>query len=184
MLLPAPQFFLDEYTALAAGHRPCACCRRLDFKAFRAAWARAHGPPPSAAASWSASAIDRVIHDERREPDDGSKRLHDVRSVWEDLPDGAMLAVATAAGGERSSWLYWQNALHRWSHDGYRERVARSDVDSWTHAASMTLLTPPSLVAVLREGNWHPGPPHESVLDGSPSLGDAVEPSSCTSRYL
>ena len=31
-------FFLDEATALAAGHRPCAYCRRADFNAFKEAW--------------------------------------------------------------------------------------------------------------------------------------------------
>ena len=31
-------FFLDEATALAAGHRPCGECRRADFRRFRAAW--------------------------------------------------------------------------------------------------------------------------------------------------
>src|SRR5258707_3661680 len=31
-------FFLDEATAFAAGHRPCAECRRERYKAFRAAW--------------------------------------------------------------------------------------------------------------------------------------------------
>ena len=31
-------FFLDEATALAAGHRPCFYCRRDDANRFRAAW--------------------------------------------------------------------------------------------------------------------------------------------------
>ena len=30
-------FFLDEATALAAGHRPCALCRRKDYDAFQRA---------------------------------------------------------------------------------------------------------------------------------------------------
>jgi hypothetical protein len=38
-------FFLDEATALAAGHRPCAYCRRADFAAFAEAWRAAHGLP-------------------------------------------------------------------------------------------------------------------------------------------
>src|SRR5215469_18421701 len=36
-------FFLDEPTALSAGHRPCFECRRADAVAFAAAWARGHG---------------------------------------------------------------------------------------------------------------------------------------------
>src|SRR6201995_2502538 len=31
-------FFLDEVTALAAGHRPCFECRRTDAEAFAEAW--------------------------------------------------------------------------------------------------------------------------------------------------
>src|SRR6266508_5138938 len=41
-------FFLDEAVALAAGHRPCAECRRHDYRRFQAAWARAVGPDVSA----------------------------------------------------------------------------------------------------------------------------------------
>ena len=67
-------FFLDEPTALAAGHRPCAFCRRADYLAFSDAWAGANaslglGPTPRAAE------IDRVLHAERLGPDKG-KRLH------------------------------------------------------------------------------------------------------------
>ena len=36
-------FFLDDATALAAGHRPCAECRREDYDRFVALWRR---PPP------------------------------------------------------------------------------------------------------------------------------------------
>src|SRR5690242_13659340 len=35
--------FLDEATALAAGHRPCWTCRRRDLDAFRSAWAKGNG---------------------------------------------------------------------------------------------------------------------------------------------
>src|SRR5215475_3431419 len=54
-------FFLDEPTALAAGHRPCFECRRADAKAFAAAFAAAHrlDVPPNAAD------MDRVLHAER-----------------------------------------------------------------------------------------------------------------------
>src|SRR3954453_18158595 len=57
-------FFLDEPTALAAGHRPCAYCRRAAYNAFRDAWAAGNpqhglGPTPRA------TEIDRVLHAER-----------------------------------------------------------------------------------------------------------------------
>ena len=58
-------FFLDEATALAAGHRPCFECRRADARAFAAAWGRAAGTAPP-----TAPEMDRVLHAERRAPHD------------------------------------------------------------------------------------------------------------------
>jgi hypothetical protein len=49
-------FFLDEAVSLAAGHRPCAECRRPRYHAFRAAWGV---PPPSA------DEMDRALHPAR-----------------------------------------------------------------------------------------------------------------------
>ena len=46
-------FFLDEATALAAGHRPCAECRREDFQRFQVAWRDAVGAEIAAAANRS-----------------------------------------------------------------------------------------------------------------------------------
>ena len=56
-------FFLDEATALAAGHRPCFECRRADALAFAAAWGRAKGGRPP-----RAGAMDLVLHAERLAP--------------------------------------------------------------------------------------------------------------------
>ncbi|HEX4703585.1 MAG TPA: hypothetical protein VH352_15765, partial [Pseudonocardiaceae bacterium] len=36
-------FFLDEATALAAGHRPCGYCRRADHRWFGESWRIGHG---------------------------------------------------------------------------------------------------------------------------------------------
>src|SRR5262245_6485047 len=57
-------FFLDEATALAAGHRPCAECRRERFNAFRDAWLKGNG----GAAPVTAPDIDRRLHEERLGP--------------------------------------------------------------------------------------------------------------------
>ena len=54
-------FFLDEATALAAGHRPCAECRNADYRAFQSAWHRAFPD-----ADIAADAMDLVLHQERR----------------------------------------------------------------------------------------------------------------------
>src|SRR5215470_19822917 len=81
-------FFLDEATALAAGHRPCFFCRRKAAESFRAAWAAGNGglPPP-------APGMDEVLHRERLES--GRQRLHPLPSPVEELPDGAMVASGT-----------------------------------------------------------------------------------------
>ena len=134
-------FFLDNFVATAAGHRPCACCRRQDYNAFVDAWARAH---PSGG-PWTASSIDAVLHEER---------LGQRRPVWaapvSSLPDGAFVSMGDddAAG----AWLCWQGHMLRWSHAGYCERVAREDVRD-----TVKLLTPRSLVQTMREG-FVPGP--------------------------
>jgi hypothetical protein len=71
-------FFLDEATALAAGHRPCAECRREDYRRWQAAW-----PGEDA----RADAMDLVLHASRL--DGRAKRTYDARPA--DLPDGAIV---------------------------------------------------------------------------------------------
>ena len=78
-------FFLDEATALAAGHRPCFYCRRDDANRFRAAWEAGNG-----VAGVLAREIDAVLHRERL--DGGAKRLHPLPMPLEKLPDGAMVS--------------------------------------------------------------------------------------------
>src|SRR3981081_2261862 len=76
-------FFLDEATALAAGHRPCFFCRRPQALAFRAAWAEGNaGERPKA------HEMDTILHEERKRPG-----VQALTAAIEGLPDGAMLAV-------------------------------------------------------------------------------------------
>ena len=124
-------FFLDEATALAAGHRPCFYCRRRDAEAFRAAWARGNGGE-----ALRAAAIDAVLHDERLEG--RGKRLHPLPAPVLALPDGAMIA----AGGD--SFLVAGGAARRWSAAGYGDRVGAP--------AEARLLTPPSTLRALAAG--------------------------------
>jgi hypothetical protein len=132
-------FFLDEPTALAAGHRPCFECRRSDALAFAEAWQRAFG----LATRPRAVEMDRVLHAER--VDGRSKRTH--RMPIDDLPDGAFVvrdggAFAVSGG-----------ALLRWTPSGYTERVQRP------RGAMVDVLTPPAVVQALAAGyepKWHP----------------------------
>jgi hypothetical protein len=63
-----PLFFLDEAVALAAGHRPCAFCRREAWERFCAAWGRAAGAEAPRAAE-----VDRALHAARILPRRGTK---------------------------------------------------------------------------------------------------------------
>lgn len=124
-------FFLDEATALAAGHRPCFYCRRADAKAFQAAWAAGNRVDTP-----RAPAIDAVLHTERLER--RAKRLHPLPRQIASLPDGTMVV----AGGD--THLILAGRPWRWSFDGYRP----ADPDGGFDA----LVTPPSTVAALAAG--------------------------------
>jgi len=132
-------FFLDEPTALAAGHRPCFECRRRDAQFFAERWAHARGlrSPPRA------GAMDRVLHAERL--DGRGKRRH--RRAIDELPDGAMLALPD--GG---AWAVRDDKLLQWTSAGY---VARRDRPL---GITVDVLTPPAILAALAAGyaaQWH-----------------------------
>jgi hypothetical protein len=123
-------FFLDEATAFAAGHRPCALCRRADYNRFLGIWQTLH-PGQS-----SADAIDAQLHDERIDSGTRAQRHHDAELA--DLPDGAFVLH------EGTPHLVLGDSLLAWSPGGYEERRPRPD-----HAQAR-VITPTSLVAVLR----------------------------------
>jgi hypothetical protein len=131
-------FFLDEATALAAGHRPCCECRREDFLRFQAAWRRAFGHGASA------GAIDRALHQARVEP--RSRRQIRFEAPLDDLPDGAFVLLPDGP----SPLLVQGDRLHPWHPGGYglpRERGS----------GRVSVLTPAPTIAVLRAG-YRPGP--------------------------
>jgi hypothetical protein len=130
-------FFLDEATALAAGHRPCAECRRERFNAFRQAWRLAH-PGGSGASLPTADEIDRRLHAERI-GSDRSKRL--FRARLSELPDGVF--VQHADWGDRA-YLVWKDRLLAWSARGYTGCMKRPK------QAEVFVLTPESTVAAVR----------------------------------
>jgi hypothetical protein len=134
-------FFLDEATAFAAGHRPCALCRRADYERFS-----------ELVSTTGADAIDARLHDERL---DGRRRRHHA-ARFDELPDGAFVLHDGAAR------LVLGDRLLGWTPGGYVDPSPRP-----TGAA--TLLTPPSLVEVLRAG-WTSLVPllHPSALEARP----------------
>jgi hypothetical protein len=132
-------FFLDELTALAAGHRPCFECRRQDALAFAARWRTAF----RLKARPHADAMDAVLHQERLHG--RAKRLH-RRSV-DALPDGAFIATEEGAFAVRGKSL-----LH-WTPDAYDACRPIS------RGTTVEVLTPPVILAILSAGyqpHWHP----------------------------
>jgi hypothetical protein len=120
-------FFLDEVTAFAAGHRPCALCRRDDYNRFL-----------EIVGAGGADEIDERLDDERRAGHD--RRLRPAAPG--ELPDGAFVL----RDGE--PWLVLGRHLLRWTPAGYTTRVAAPD-------RKLDTLTPASLLTVLRAG-WEP----------------------------
>jgi hypothetical protein len=132
-------FFLDEVTALAAGHRPCFECRRKDAVAFAELWGEAFKLKSRA----RAGDMDDVLHRERL--DGRAKRRH--RRAIDGLPDGAVIALEEGAFAVRG------NALLQWTPTGYAARKRRS------RSGLVEVLTPPAILAVLKAGyrpQWHP----------------------------
>jgi len=133
-------FFLDEVTALAAGHRPCFECRRADAKDFAEKWAQAGD-----VAIPHAPEMDVVLQNERLVG--RAKRAY--QSPIDDLPDGAMLALN---GEPQAAFAVRGAQLLRWSENGYTHAIARA-------RGTANVLTPPSIVGVLAAGyrpQWHP----------------------------
>jgi hypothetical protein len=129
-------FFLDEATAFAAGHRPCALCRHVDYRNFVTLWHNLHPGDGR-----GADAIDARLHAERVEPGSRAQRRH--AASFDDLADGALVLhddVPYLVNGDR---------LLRWTAAGYEAPVSRPV------GRQAILLTPPSLMAVLR-ADWQP----------------------------
>ena len=128
-------FFIDEATALAAGHRPCAECQWDRFNLFRENWAKANAglvgasPPP-------ATTIDAILHEERTAPHAQAS----CNSI-ENLPDGVFVT-----DDERTAYLVLRKKLLRWSPAGY----VQPPVAAIRYPAR--ILTPFSIVRTLAKG--------------------------------
>ncbi len=128
-------FFLDEATALAAGHRPCALCRRAAYNAYRRAWAEAQGlaKPPKA------TEMDSQLHRERTRRDRGKVTF---RARVAELPDGTMVRLP---GPTRKAALIQNGRFMEWTPSGYVGTHPRI-------ADIVEVLTPKSSVAALAAG--------------------------------
>jgi hypothetical protein len=135
-------FFLDEVTALAAGHRPCFYCRREQAEAFVAACAEAFGGTTP-----KAPQLDARLHGERLASCGTASTVNG--EGFDALPDGAVLARGRQCFAKRNG------VLRAWTFGGYGKalefaRLALEDV---------RLLTPKTTLAALKAGyrpTWHP----------------------------
>jgi hypothetical protein len=124
-------FFLDEAVALAAGHRPCAECRRERFNAFKNAW------KPGSGDSLRAPEIDAELHRTRIDSRGGKVTYE---ASLNSLPDGCFVQI------DGSSYLVWDEALLLWSPQGYLKK------DHQPKRLTVTVLTPEPAVQCIRQG--------------------------------
>jgi hypothetical protein len=132
-------FFLDEATALAAGHRPCFECQRTRYHEFRDAWVSgnfAHRESEST----RAEEIDDRLHTERLGP---SRAKQIFQANLDDLPDGVFVVQE---GRENQALLVQGDSLLVWSPGGYRQPVRRRA------RQRVSVLTPLSTVAAIGAG--------------------------------
>lgn len=127
-------FFLDEATALSAGHRPCAECPRASYLKFTRTWQAVHGDP--AAGQSLPQIIDRALHTARI---DRRRRKVTHEAPVESLPHGTIFM-------DGAEMVLVANGRHlTWSFEGYgmRDHLA---------GRTVTVLTPRPLIDVLRRG--------------------------------
>lgn len=130
-------FFLDEATALAAGHRPCAECRRAEYNKFKAVWTKGN-PEKVTDCLLSASQLDNHLHTERIDPSGHRVKFNEA---FGSLPDGAVFLL------DGSPHLKWRGKALRWSDTGYSAVAAGS-----TDKGAVTVITPRSTVLALGAG--------------------------------
>jgi len=148
-------FFLDEATALAAGHRPCGYCRRGDYLAFATAWQQARSLPLRP----RAVEMDAQLHSERVHR---SRRQRTHMCAVGDLPDGVIVRCgsepALLVGGEPRIWSF----------DGYGAPQLRPALARQADAMC-EVLTPPSIVAAIAAG-YRPMVHPSALAADSPAL--------------
>jgi hypothetical protein len=140
-------FFLDEATALAAGHRPCAECQRERFNLFREIWAKAN-PELAGKPRPAATTLDAALHRERLAIiNHGDRFSHSI----ENWPDGTFVT-----DDEQNAYLVMRSHLLHWIPAGY-------ELPNKTNQYPLRLLTPDSVVRTLAAG--YPVRIHPSAFD-------------------
>jgi len=129
-------FFLDEATAFAAGHRPCAECRRGAFNNFKLYWIQAN-PAYGFTIKTPIRLVDEVLHTERMDALQQKKCFNENLSH---LPDGSFVQW------NGNAYLVKRAALHLWTPFGYTEKL------QLPANTVLSALTPKSVVNAYRAG--------------------------------
>jgi len=124
-------FFLDEATALSAGHRPCGLCRNKAYRAFTPALGNRFS---------SVKELDRTLHQERTHQILG--KIKPQQTYGPELPDGVMVTIPASPG---VAFLKKGHALYPWSHHGYGLPVRLP-------SAHLQVLTPALIVEAINNG--------------------------------
>jgi hypothetical protein len=124
-------FFHDEAVAFAAGHRPCALCRRASYNGYRDVLS-------DSGKKLGFDDLDRRLHGERLRPKSRERRLHDTE--WPQLPDGTFVLE------DRRPAVVSGRELVAWDLSGYGERRRRPA------RGTAQLITPPTTLRVLQAG--------------------------------
>ena len=107
-------FFLDEATALAAGHRPCAECNRPRFNTFKTAWQQAHSPlDPNS--KLKVGVLDSILDTARLDRNMGQKVTY--TALLDSLPSGTFITLSDDA--PQQAYIVLADSLHPWTFAGY-----------------------------------------------------------------
>lgn len=146
-------FFLDEATALAAGHRPCAMCLHSRFTEFMTYWQETQ-PESGTAGQPKVDAVDRVLHGERLTE---TRQKRTYTASIDELPDGTFILFDA-----QQPFLMLGQQLLAWEPHGYTAAIVRPG------ERSVAVLTPPSIVTILAAGYRPMLHPSAASTTGSP----------------
>ena len=140
-------FFLDEATGLAAGHRPCAECRRADFNRFKETWLAANAAmlekPAAPDEAIPVGRLDDVLNAERtalQAAPPGARPW--PQTALDELPDGVFVTL----DDPRAAFLVHGSGLYRWTPGGYEPPRLRP------RGLTVGVLTPGSTVRAIAAG--------------------------------
>src|SRR5215472_1279623 len=122
-------FFLDEAVSFAAGHRPCAECRRERFNAFKRSW--------STNITLRADEIDAALHLARI---DSRRQKITYRAPLDTLPNGAFINF------DGGAWLVWDDSILLWTPERYSGCRPRP------RGLTAAVLTPRPVIGCFRRG--------------------------------